>query len=139
VDRIRKTRADVDSIVSRIESTKKEKKDKKPDPIVEAAGKLKTDLDKLERRIWVPYDAVGIQPETDVLSKIFYIAYAFSTWEPPSPTHLEYLRQAENAGQAVLADFNRFFETDVATFRKQVNDANVRLLPDLEKVEVKKP
>ncbi len=147
VDRIRKTRADVDSVVARIESAKKEKKDvaaggqdEKPDPVVEAAGKLKGDLDKLERRLWVPYDTVGIQPETDVLTKLFYtFGYVLSTWSPPSPTHLEYLRQAEAGVQTVLADFNRFFETDVAAFRKQVDDANVRLLPVLGKVEVKRP
>jgi photosystem II stability/assembly factor-like uncharacterized protein len=147
VDRIRKTRADVDSVVTRVQSAKKEKKDavepgkeEKPDPIVEAAGKLKGDLDKMERRLWVPYDTVGIQPETDVLTKLYYpYGSVLSTWEPPSPTHLEYLRQAEAGVQAVLADFNRFFETDVAAFRKQVDEANVRLLPDLGKVEVKRP
>ena len=147
VDRIRKTRADVDSVVARVESAKKEKKeamasgkDEKPDPLVEAAGKLKGDLDKMERRLWVPYDAVGIQPETDALSKLYYVfGYVLSTWAPPSPTHLEYLRQAEAGTQAVLADFNRFFETDVAAFRKQVDDAQVRLLPDLGKVELKRP
>ncbi len=144
VDRLRKTRADVDSVVARVESAKaakkSETKDEKPDPIVEAAGKLKGDLDKLERRLWIPYDSVGIQPDNDALSKVFYVFYYVTgTWEPPSPTHLEYLRQAEANTQAVLADFNRFFETDVAAFRKQVDEANVRLLPDLGKVEVKRP
>ncbi len=155
IDRLRKTRADVDSVVTRVQSAKAAEKaakkdspastakDEKPEPtppIVEAAGKLKGDLDKLERRLWVPYDSVGIQPDTDALTKVYYLyGYILSTWEPPSPTNLEYLRQAEAGTQAVLADFNRFFETDVAAFRKQVDDANVRLLPDLGKVEVKRP
>ena len=108
--------------------------------LVESAGKLKGDLDKLERRLWVPYDAVGIQPETDVLSKVNYAAgYVLSSWSPPSPTHLEYLRQAEKAVDGVLADVNRFFETDVAAFRKAADAADARLLPDLGRVEVKRP
>lgn len=83
---------------------------------------------------------MGIQPETDALSKLGYAYFPIiSTWQPPSPTHLEYLRQAESAAQAVLADFNRFFATDVATFRKQVDEAKIRLLPELAPVEVKKP
>ena len=39
----------------------------------------------------------------------------------------------------VLADFNRFYETDVAAFRKLVDDSKVRFLPDLGKVELKVP
>jgi hypothetical protein len=142
VDRIRQTRADADQVVAKIQSAKKDAAagDSKPDPLVEAAGKLKGDLDKLERRLWIPYDAVGIQPPTDALSKLFD-AYAsiFSSWDPPSPTHLETLRVAESAAQAVLADFNRFFATDVAAFRKQVDEAKIRLLPEAAPVEVKKP
>ena len=113
--------------------------DAKPDPLVESANKLKGDLDKLERRLWVPYDAVGIQPETDVLSKVSYAAgYVLSSWSPPSPTHREYIRLADQAVDAVLADVNRFFDTDVAAFRKQAEAAGVRLLEDTGKVEVKR-
>jgi len=152
VDRLRKTRADVADVLNRYQSAKKEKekkdpgaetkeaKDAKPDPIVEAGGKLQGDLDKLERRLWVPYDTPGIQPETDALTKVYYTyGYVLSTWEPPSPSNLEYVRQAETVVQAVLADFNRFFETDVAAFRKQADDAKIRLLPEIDKVELKRP
>ena len=146
VERIRQTRADADQVVAKVQSAKKDQEkdsaagESKPDPLVEAAGKLKGDLDKLERRLWVPYDAVGIQPPTDVLAKLFdaYGGIVFSS-QPPSPTHLERLRQVEATAQAVLADFNRFFATDVAAFRKQVEDAKIRLLPEMEPVEVKKP
>jgi hypothetical protein len=54
---------------------------------------------------------------------------------------LEYLRQAEAAVAAVLVDFNKFFKffaTDVAAFRKQVDDAKLRLLPEEKPIEVKK-
>ena len=139
VERIRQARTDVDAAVAKVQSRKGPEEKDKPDPLVESATKLKAGLDKLERRLWVPYDAVGIQPETDVLSRVFSPAsYVTSSWAPPSPTHLEYLRQAEKAVDDVLADFNRFFATDVAAFRQQVDAAGVRLLPDLGKVEVKR-
>jgi hypothetical protein len=142
VERIRNARADVDTVIAKVESRKQatEAKDAKPDPLVEAAGKLKGDLVKLERQLWVPYDAVGIQRESDALSKVNYATgYVLSSMSPPSPTHLEYLRQAEQLVNATLADVNRFFETDVAAFRKQVDAAGIRLLPEMGKVEVKKP
>jgi hypothetical protein len=156
VDRVRKTRSDVDQVLAKAQAAKSEKdkqdaaaadatpskdaKDAKPDPLAEAGGKLKGDLDKLERRLWLPYDTVGIQPDTDALTKVYYaMGYILSSSEPPSPTHLEYLRQAEVEVQSALKDFNHLFETDVAAFRKQVDDAKIRLLPEMEPVEVKKP
>ena len=146
VERVRNTRADVDTVVARYQSQKKEKEkdaakpDAKPDPLVESADKLKEGLGKLERRLWQPYESVGIQPETDALTKAGYaFGYVLSTWAPPSPTHLEYLRQAEKIVNDTLADVNRFFDTDVAPFRKAADTAGVRLLPDLGKVEVKRP
>ncbi len=145
--RIRDTRADVNSVVARVQARKKDAppeakdaKDAKPDPLLESANKLKEGLDKLELRLWTPYNAVGIQPGTDAATKAFYATgYVLSSWAPPSPTHLEYLRQAEKATNDVLADINRFFETDVAAFRKTADAAGARLLPDLGKVEVKRP
>jgi photosystem II stability/assembly factor-like uncharacterized protein len=148
VERVRKTRSDVDQVLARAESAKKDKdskdgKDKKKedkDPLVEAGNKLKDDLTKLERRLWIPYDAPGIQPETDVLSKVGYpFGYILSSWAPPSPTHLEYLRQAEAAVAAILLDVNKLYTTDVAAFRKQVDDAKLRLLPEEGPIEVKRP
>jgi photosystem II stability/assembly factor-like uncharacterized protein len=141
--RIRDTKADVDTVVARVQAQKKDKapdaKDAKPDPLAESANKLKEGLDKLELRLWTPYDAVGIQPGTDAATQTFFaFGYVLSSMAPPSPTHLEYLRQAEKAADTVLADINRFFETDVAAFRKQADAAGARLLPDLGRVEVKR-
>jgi photosystem II stability/assembly factor-like uncharacterized protein len=148
-ERIRNTKADIDTVLARVQSQKDAKaaatgapepKDAKPDPLVESANKLKGDLDKLELRLWAPYDAVGIQPGNDAATKVFFaFGYILSSWSPPSPTHLEYLRQAETAVADVLADVNRLYATDVAAFRKSADAAGARLLPDLGTVEVKKP
>jgi photosystem II stability/assembly factor-like uncharacterized protein len=151
-ERIRNTKADIDTVLARIQSQKDAKaaaagaaaepetKDAKPDPLVESANKLKGDLDKLELRVWTPYDAVGIQPGNDATTKVFFASgYILSSMSPPSPTHLEYLRQAEKAVDDVLADVNRLYATDVAAFRKSADAAGARLLPDLGAVEVKRP
>ena len=130
VERVRNTRADVDAVVAKVQAKKPaEGSDAKPDPLVESAGKLKEGLDKLERRLWIPYEAVGIQPELDAASQVGYVTgYLQSSWSPPSPAHLEYLRQAEKRVNDELAEVNRFFETDVAAFRKQADAAGVRVL-----------
>jgi photosystem II stability/assembly factor-like uncharacterized protein len=147
VDRLRKTRADVATLVARhAEDLKAQDKEaagkadpKKKDALTEAAGKLQEGLTKLERRLWVPYDTVGIVPQTDASSRMFYVqGYIASSWSPPTPSHLEYLRQAEAEAAKVLEDFNRFYETDVAAFRKQVDAAGIRLLPEGGRLEVRR-
>ncbi|HEX6898442.1 MAG TPA: hypothetical protein VF789_01965 [Thermoanaerobaculia bacterium] len=140
IERVRNTRSDVNALLAKLPKKEGEAA-AKPDPLAEAGGKLTEGLNQLERKLWVPYDIkAAIYPETDVLSKTFYsYQYLLGTWNPPSPTHLEYLRQAEANINAALADVNKFFETDVAAFRKQVDEAKLRLLPEMEKLEVKKP
>ncbi|HSF39743.1 MAG TPA: hypothetical protein VLT87_08120 [Thermoanaerobaculia bacterium] len=140
--RIRKTRADVDSILARHREDLKARDQgasTQKDALTEAAGKLQEGLTKLERRLWVPYDIVGIVPQNDVASRLFYVqGYIASSWSPPSPSHLEYLSQAEAEAAQALEDFNRFFETVVAAFRKQVDEAGIRLLPAEGRLEVKR-
>jgi photosystem II stability/assembly factor-like uncharacterized protein len=130
VERVRNTRADVDAVVAKVQARKPAgASDAKPDPLMESAGKLKEGLDKLERRLWVPYEAVGIQPDADAASQAGNAAYYIqSSWAPPSPTHLEYLRQAEKRTREELAEVNRFFETEVAAFRKAADAAGARTL-----------
>ena len=52
-----------------------------------------------------------------------------SSWEPPSPTHLQYLAQAEKALGAILPEIDRLFAQDVAAFQARVAEAKVGLLP----------
>ena len=114
------------------------KKDDKPDPLAEAAGKVQKGMTDLEKKVWIPFDTPGIQPENDVLSKVFNArGYVLSSMDAPSPTHLEYLRQAEAEVAKVLTEVNQFFEKDVADFRKKVDESGLRLLPPYEPIEVK--
>ncbi len=149
--RIRRTRADVQALVGQIERRKEDeeerariagtafdKKDEKPDPVVEAAEKLQEGLTTLEKKIWVPPGTPGILPERDALNAVGYAGSdILSTYEPPSPTHLDRLRQAEAEVQKVLADFNQFFAKEVAEFQRQAEGANLRLMPAAEPLQLK--
>jgi hypothetical protein len=156
LERIQRTRADVQSVTALLDKRKKDeedrakaearakglpapsKKDEKPDPLSEAAGKVQKGLTDLEKKIWLPPDTPGIPPEKDAASKVFNARYsALSTREAPSATHLEYLRQAEAEVAKVLTEVNQFFEKDVADFRKQVDQSGLRLLPPYEPIPVK--
>lgn len=146
VDRIRRTRADVDVVLDKVKKAQEADKAAHPEkpaeasPLVKAGGALKEKLTGLEKRLWKPYDTVGITPELDALSHLNYVgAYVTSTWAPPSPTHLEVLRQSEQEINGVITDLNRLYSTDVADFRRQVEAAKVGLLPELETLGVKTP
>jgi photosystem II stability/assembly factor-like uncharacterized protein len=155
LDRIHRTRSDVQSVTALVDKRKKEeeeraraeartkgqpapKKEDKPDPLAEAAGKVQKGLTDLEKKLWQPFEVSGIQPENDVLSKIFTArGYVMSSMDAPSPTHLEYLRQAEAEVAKVLTEVNQYFEKDVADFRKKVDESGLRLLPTFEPIPVK--
>jgi hypothetical protein len=155
LDRIHRTRSDVQSVTALLDKRKKDederaraeartkgqpapKKDDKPDPLAEAAGKLQKGLTDLEKKVWIPFDVPGIQPEKDALSKVFNTrGYVLSSMDAPSPTHLEYLRQAEAEVAKVLNEVNQYFDKDVADFRKKVDESGLRLLPTFEPIPVK--
>jgi photosystem II stability/assembly factor-like uncharacterized protein len=135
IERVRRTRDDVGVIEAKVRDANRElaKTDpKKVDelPVLKAVKKLREGLDKLERKLWVPFDAKGIQPETDALTRVNYVSgYVSSAWAPPSPTHLAYLEQAKKRVQAALDEVNAFYAKDVAEFRKAVEDQKIALLP----------
>ncbi|MES1241923.1 MAG: hypothetical protein ABUT39_09925 [Acidobacteriota bacterium] len=157
LERIQRTRSDVESVTAMLDKKKKDeqdrakiearaqglpnpepKKDEKPEPLAEAAQKVKKGLDDLEKRLWVPFDTPGISPEKDVLSKVFTArGVALSSYDAPSPTHLEYLRQAEIEVGKFVTDLNAFFDKDVADFRRQVDESGLRILPPVEPIQVK--
>ena len=156
LDRIQRTRSDVDAVTAMLDKRKKDEQDRakaearaqglpapepkkdEKDPLAEAATKVKKGLTDLEKRLWTPFDTPGIPPQNDVLSKLFNaFGYALSSYDAPSPTHLEYLRQAETEVGKLVTDLNQFFEKDVADFRRQVDESGLRILPPVEPIQIK--
>jgi len=54
----------------------------------------------------------------------------------PTPTQLNYLRQAKDALDQALIKFNTIFETDVTDFQAKVKQADFSLFPAVEKLDL---
>ena len=135
VKRIQQTRADIDTIASRVKQDEPGVK-AEPHPLARSGSELKTKLDALERRLWVPPTTKGYVAETDAMSRIGYPLYALQTsWDAPTEAQLAWLERGERNLREVLADFNRLFAEDVTQYRQHVRDASVMLLPETKPIE----
>ena len=126
-------RADIGTVQQRVRADAEAAGERDPkkvnaNPLIAAGDKLKARLDSVERALWLPPDTKGIAPDTTALSR-FYFAFgsALSSWDPPSPTHVEMLKTSRAQVQAGLAAVSRLMAGDVAAYRKQVEDARMGL------------
>jgi len=127
IERIRKTRADIDAVIAKLKKDD-DPADKEPDPLTKSGNDLKKKLDAMERRLWTPPRTKGIVAETDAMSKVQYPLQSLqSSWDAPTPAQLAYLTYAESALKAVLADYEKFYAEDVASFREAVQKQNISL------------
>jgi photosystem II stability/assembly factor-like uncharacterized protein len=142
IERIRSTRKDIDAVEARVREANADRllrHEVKGDelPLVKDGKTLKEGLAKIEKTLWQAPDTVGIVPEDDVLSRLYYVqGYLGSSWDRPNPTHLEYLRQARGILGKSIDELNRFFAADVATYRKKVEESGPKLLPAVEPLEL---
>jgi hypothetical protein len=137
VQRVRDARSDLDLALDRIRR-KHEEKDGDGEaeapvqslrPFQTAATALRSRLTALERQLWLPYDTVGLQEDDSLVGRLFEAqSYLTSSWEPPSPNHMEYLRQVEADAEKAFAVLDRFFAADVAAFRLQAREAGSCML-----------
>jgi hypothetical protein len=140
--RIRRTRDDVAGVQERARRAAKDAGEKDDEklaelPLVKSGDELKKKLDELEKKLWQSPEAIGILPENDVQSwagrAAFYLRTSF---DPPTPTHLEHLRLGEAKLQGFLAEMNQVFASDVAAFRAEAQKAGVGLLPAGEPLRI---
>ncbi len=133
--RIRRTRDDVAAVQERVKRAAKDAGEKDDEklaelPLVKSGDEVKKKLDELEKKLWQSPEAIGILPDTDVQSWVgrggFYIRTSF---DPPTPTHFEHLRQGEAKLEGVLGEMNDVFAKDVAAFAAEAQKAGVGLLP----------
>jgi photosystem II stability/assembly factor-like uncharacterized protein len=138
VNRINKTRADIDAIATKLKKEDdKDDPNAEPAPLVKSGTALKTKLDAMEKRLWTPPRTKGIPYETDVMAKLGYPFYSLqSSWDAPTAAQRAYLDRAEKQLRDTLADFNKLFAEDVATYREDVRKENVLLLPDITPLNV---
>ena len=138
VKRIRQTRADVDAIGERVRQAN-EKAIRKGTvqadelPLVKAGKELLKGLDELEKRLWSSPETVGIVRDETVLSHLAEAGDNLgSSWDPPNPTHLALLEKAEGELAVFSKDLEAFYADRVAAYRRQVAEAKVALLPEVE-------
>lgn len=132
IGRIRRTRQDVTVIQERLRQRARdagERDTKKIDehPTIAAGAKLLERLTALEKRLWTPPETVGIVADVDVYSDVTRPTYLImSSWDAPNANHMEYVQRADARLRAFLGELEKFFETEVESFRKLA--ADVKLL-----------
>ncbi len=143
IERILNTQSDIDVILKKVDALEKDWKklnpDKKDSPykaLTESAHALKKDLSTHEKKLWTPPKTKGIVAEEDAWSKIQNVLqFLQSSWDQPTEAQLTYFRQAEKLLNQQIQETNELFNTKVAAFRKQVEDAKILLLPAYEPLE----
>jgi hypothetical protein len=133
--RIRRTRDDVAAVEERLRRRGEalrdpaERRKAGDSPLAKDASALKKGLTERESLLWSPPEEAGIPARTRIAQDLQTASRNLaSSWAPPSPTHLERLRQAEERLTAYLADLDAFFAKDVAAFREKAAREGVGLL-----------
>ncbi|MBK9087939.1 MAG: hypothetical protein IPL90_02345 [Holophagales bacterium] len=133
--RIRRTRDDVSALEERLRRRNEtlrdpaERRKANETPFAKEAAALKKALTEKENLLWSPPEDAGI-PARDRVAQDLQAAAGnlTSSWAPPSPTHLERLRQAEARLAKYLADLDAFWAKDVDAFREKAAKEGVGLL-----------
>ncbi|HSP16420.1 MAG TPA: hypothetical protein VLV78_16870 [Thermoanaerobaculia bacterium] len=130
VERIMKTRADIDAISAKLKKPEGESEGR-PDPLIASGKKLKEQLEAMEHRLWDPPKSKGITPPTDIMSMLGQpMGGLQSSFDAPTPAQLAWLARAEAAYRALLPDYNKLFAEDVAKYRDAVRKQNVELFQE---------
>ena len=134
--RIRRTRDDVAAVEERLRRRNEtlrdpaERRKANETPFAKEAAALKKALTEKENLLWSPPEDAGIVARATASRRTSRRppGSLASSWAPPSPTHLERLRQAEARLTKYLADLDAFYAKDVAAFREKAAKEGVGLL-----------
>jgi photosystem II stability/assembly factor-like uncharacterized protein len=100
-------------------------------------SELRKQLDALEKELWNPPGAKGIQARDRALDRVQQALGALqSSWERPNATQLTRLRQAEQHLRPILERLNGLLAGEVAAVRDAARAEGIELLGGLEPVEV---
>jgi photosystem II stability/assembly factor-like uncharacterized protein len=143
VDRLRRTRTDVDAVTAQLRRAQEEAKKQgaTEDPVrkavLDSARDLLSAMSKLEKRFWRSDEEKGILRDEDLESRIGYVARSLgSSWDAPTAAQTTYLERVDKETRQALDDLNRFYAEDVAAFRAKVRDAKLELLPEREPLKI---
>jgi photosystem II stability/assembly factor-like uncharacterized protein len=91
---------------------------------------LRTGLDRMEARFRVPPETTGhVYDEDKVINRIdLASSYLGSSLDAGTPAAAAYIDLAAGHVATAVAEMNRFFDTEVAAFRSEVETAGIALL-----------
>ncbi|HVT03289.1 MAG TPA: hypothetical protein VHL58_07915 [Thermoanaerobaculia bacterium] len=139
VERIQRTRTDIEALVARSKTRTEDKKEGKSttdapaadDPLTTAGKTLTERLDSIEKRLWIPPKTPGLRREDDPWSVLSYVESALDgEFGAPTSAQLTYLSNVEKKVTGVLDDLNQAMTTDVINFRNEVRKSGIDLLSD---------
>lgn len=144
VERIQRTRRDVDAVTAQLrrdQEAAKKQAGAADDParkaVLDAARDLQRKLGDLEKRFWETEDVKGLEEENDLEQRVGSVARSLgSSWDAPTPAQLASLDRVEKETRQVIDDLNRFFAEDVAAFRAKVQETKFQLLPQWDPLKV---
>lgn len=134
VDRLTKvTRAITSTLESLRDSTSQEMR-----ALKKTGSGLKKKIREVQELFIPPQEQKGIVRNDDKVIAQLRRAYGMlgSNDDAPSPSHMNYLRQAEAALEAALVRFDALMEKDVKEFKKNVEEMKVDRIPVWEKLNV---
>lgn len=133
--RVRGTRDDIAAVEKKIRQAAEQAREKDPkkvdeNPLIKEGTKLKESLTALEKKLWHAPEFKGYLPNTDMLNVVNEPGGLMaSSWDPPSPNHLDHLKIAEAKWRAFQPEIEKLFGGDVAAYRAKVQEAKIGLLP----------
>ncbi|HXG57658.1 MAG TPA: hypothetical protein VNL91_01385, partial [Thermoanaerobaculia bacterium] len=137
IDRINRTRNDIDAVIARRRPAPKPGERPAPDALSQEGRALKSRLDAVEKEFWVPPRTKGIQPDLDAFAKINFVQSSLaSSWDAPTAAQLAYLKAAETKLQSALDALNKLFAEDVAKFREKVRASGLQLFPETKPLAI---
>ncbi len=134
VNRIRDTRRGVERVLAAVRG----EQDSTHAAIRRAGKGLNDSLDTLEEVFWGPQDRQGIYRPPDVVWRMLgSVSRSMgSSWDAPTEAQMLYFRQAEQRLEEALSTMRRVFEEQVTAFRRQVAEAELAILPQIEPVDL---
>ncbi|MCI0494158.1 hypothetical protein L0Z72_04055 [candidate division KSB1 bacterium] len=133
VEQIRKMEKSVDVVLERVKDDKDQSKELK-----KSAEELKKRLKSVLQLFVDEGGKQGITRVDNVSRKLWYVSNSLgSSWDKPTPSQLTYLRQAEDAMQKALDEYNELFQKDVAAFQQKVKQSDFTIFPAVRKLDMK--
>ena len=152
VSRIAAAKADIAVIQRKLAEKKKERGDDESDAVETTdddepadalnelgrqAREVDETLEELELELWTPPTTKGIVARNKALNRVSEILRSLqSSWAPPNPTQLTYLRQVTTLVESLLEKTNEVFAGPVADLRRALATSELSLLAVAEPLSI---